>query len=102
MKEIIKKFIPKSLLSFYHFTLAYLGVVVYGFPSSKLFVVGVTGTKSKSTVTELIFQILSEAGYTVALANTIRFAVGQESRPNLFKMTMPGRFFLERFLRKAV
>lgn len=102
MKETIKKFIPTFLLSFYHLVLAYLGVMLFDFPSSKLFVVGVTGTKGKSTVTELIFQILSEAGRKTALANTIRFAIGSESKPNLFKMTMPGRFFLQRFLRRAV
>lgn len=102
MKELIKKITPVLFLNLYHLTLACLGAVLYGFPSSKLFVVGVTGTKGKSTVTELIARIFSEAGYKVGLANTIRFAIGGESEPNLFKMTMPGRFFLQRFLRKAV
>src|SRR6185437_908277 len=32
----------------------------------------------------------------------IRFAIGDESEPNLFKMTMPGRMYLQQFLRKAV
>ena len=86
----------------YHYTMAMAGSLYYRFPSRKLFVVGITGTKGKSTTAELVAAVLEEAGFTVALASTIRFAIGKESEPNLFKMTMPGRFFLQRFLRKAV
>src|SRR6185503_5402802 len=68
----------------------------------KLVVIGITGTKGKSTTTELVAAILREAGHTVAIASTIRFSIGEESERNLFKMTMPGRFFLQQFLRKAV
>ena len=38
----------------YHFLLAYVGAVVYGYPSRELFVIGVTGTKGKSTVLEIL------------------------------------------------
>ena len=73
-----------------------------GYPARKLTVIGVTGTKGKSTVTELIRAILEANGHTVALASTIRFSIGEDSEPNLFKMTMPGRGYIVRFLRKAL
>lgn len=98
----MRRFVPKKLLNLYHLLWACLGALWYGFPSKKLFVVGITGTKGKSTTAELIRAMLAEAGYTVALASTIRFAIGQESAPNLFKMTMPGRAYLQQFLYKAV
>jgi UDP-N-acetylmuramoyl-L-alanyl-D-glutamate--2,6-diaminopimelate ligase len=102
MKNFIRALIPKPLLARYHWLLAMLGAVIYGFPSRRLFVIGVTGTKGKSTTAELVRAALAAGGHSVALASTIRFAVGDESEPNLFKMTMPGRFFLQKFLRRAV
>ncbi len=102
MKRILKKLIPAPLLGVYHYALAIAGSVAYGFPSKKLFVVAVTGTKGKSSVVELIRSMLNEAGYKTAAASTIRFTIGTQSEKNLFKMTMPGRFFLQQFLRRAV
>jgi UDP-N-acetylmuramoyl-L-alanyl-D-glutamate--2,6-diaminopimelate ligase len=102
MKQLIKKITPAPVLGAYHYAAAMLGALLYRFPSNKLFVIGITGTKGKSTTSELVAAILTEAGYDVALASTIRFAIGTQSEPNLFKMTMPGRMYLQQFLRKAV
>jgi UDP-N-acetylmuramoyl-L-alanyl-D-glutamate--2,6-diaminopimelate ligase len=100
------KIIPKRLFKMgqpiYHTLLAYTGAIRYGFPSRKLFIVAVTGTKGKSSVTEIINSILEEAGYKTALSNTIRFKVADKSKANLYKMSMPGRFFMQNFLREAV
>ena len=102
MKELIKKFIPSFLLDWYHFSLSYLGAVLYRFPSEKIKVIGVTGTNGKSTVVELTTKILEEAGYKVASLSSIRFKITEKEWPNTLKMTMPGRFKLQKFLRQAV
>ena len=86
----------------YHFCLAWLGNIVYGFPSQKLFVLGVTGTKGKSTTLELINAILETAGKKTALLSSVRFQIDKSVEKNATSMTMPGRFFIQRFLRKAV
>ena len=90
------------LKNIYHFLFASLSAVVCGFPAKKLTVIGVTGTKGKSTTAEYVNAILEKAGYTTALAGTIRFKIGNENTPNKTKMTMLGRGFLQRFLKKAV
>lgn len=102
----LKKLIPSGILRFlrppYHFVLALLGALFYGFPSRDITVIGVTGTKGKSTVVELLNAIFETDGKRTAVAGTIRFKVAEKTEPNLFKMTMPGRFFMQRFLRDAV
>ncbi len=97
----MKRFIPQSLISVYHFFMALFGAILYQFPSRKLKVIGVTGTNGKSTVVELTIKILEEAGYKVALLNSIKFKIGEKELPNELRMTMPGRFFIQRFLRQA-
>lgn len=104
--RIIKKVIPKSLFKalqpLYHLLLSYVGAIVYRFPSKELYVIGITGTKGKSSTTEILNAILEDVGYKTALASTIRFKTGNVSEKNLHKMTMPGRFFMQRFMQSAV
>jgi UDP-N-acetylmuramoyl-L-alanyl-D-glutamate--2,6-diaminopimelate ligase len=101
-----RKIIPKSLFKFvqpiYHYKLALLGAIIYRFPARKLTVIGVTGTKGKTTTVELVNAILEAAGYKTALASTLRYKIGEKEWRNLFKMTLRGRFFTQKFLRQAV
>jgi UDP-N-acetylmuramoyl-L-alanyl-D-glutamate--2,6-diaminopimelate ligase len=101
-KKIIPRRLFNSLAPTYHYFLAWLGAVVYGFPSKKLTVIAVTGTKGKSSTTEILNSIFETAGHKTILLNTIRWKIGDESRANTRKMTVPGRFFIERSLARAV
>jgi UDP-N-acetylmuramoyl-L-alanyl-D-glutamate--2,6-diaminopimelate ligase len=104
--RIIEKFIPKRIYKFfqptYHFCLTLTGAIIYRFPARHLYITGVTGTKGKSTTTEILNSIFETAGYKTALSNTIRFKIGDDSKSNKYKMSMPGRFFMQKFLRQAV
>lgn len=106
MLRNIKGFIPKPILKgilpFYHFALALIGALIYGFPSKKIVVVGVTGTKGKSSTTEILGSIFEAGGHKTAVLGTIKFKIGDKTERNLTKMTMPGRFFIQKFLRDAV
>ncbi|MBI2075306.1 MAG: UDP-N-acetylmuramyl-tripeptide synthetase [Candidatus Harrisonbacteria bacterium] len=86
----------------FHFAIAWISAVFYRFPSRKIYVLGVTGTKGKSTVLELINAILESAGKKTALLSSVRVKVGEDSEKNWTSMTMPGRGFIQRFLRRAV
>ena len=99
---LLRRLVPKPFIGAYHFCLAYFSALLYRFPSQKLIVIGVTGTKGKSSVTEMINAILEEAGHKTALLNSIRFKTGDTSERNLLRMSMPGRFFIQRFLREAL
>ncbi len=102
----IKKIIPEELFTKlqppYHYTMALLGAILYRFPSRHITVVGITGTKGKSSTVEILTAILDAAGKKTASAGTIRFKIGDKIWNNKYKMTMPGRFFVQKFLRQAV
>jgi len=106
MLSKIKKLIPKKIFNFfqpvYHYAFAPLGALLYNFPSRKIKIVGITGTKGKTSTAEFINVILEEAGKKTALAGTLRFKIDGESKANMYKMTMPGRLFIQKFLREAV
>ena len=101
-----RKIIPRPVFEFfqpvYHLALAYLAALVYGFPSQKLKVIGVTGTKGKSSTVYFLSRIFEGAGYKTAAISTIQFKVAEKEWPNSLKMTMPGRFAIQSFLAKAV
>jgi len=85
-----------------HYILALFAVIWYRFPSRGIFVLGITGTKGKTTTLELISALLEATGHRTAIASTLRFKIGAQSEMNQLKMTMPGRARLQQFLRAAV
>ena len=101
-EKIIPRKLYKLLQPAYHFLLAATGTIIYRKPSRHIYVIGVTGTKGKSSTVEFVNAVLEAAGKKTAILSTIRFKVGDLSRPNKYKMTMPGRFFTQKFLRDAV
>lgn len=109
MEKILRtteKIIPKKVYKFfqpaYHFVLAATGLLLYRHPSRHIHVIGITGTKGKSSTAEFVNAVLEAGGKKTAVLSTIRFKIGSDTRPNTFKMTMPGRFFVQKFLRGAV
>lgn len=102
VKIFIKKLLPKSVINFYHLIVAFLGAIIYGFPGKRIKVIGVTGTNGKSTVINIACKIFEKAGFKVAALTSIMFKIGSEEKENKLKMTMPGRFVINKFLNDAV
>jgi UDP-N-acetylmuramoyl-L-alanyl-D-glutamate--2,6-diaminopimelate ligase len=101
LKASLRKLAPPRVVNGYHFSIALLSAALYGFPSNNMLVIAVTGTKGKSSTAEMINAIFEEAGSKTALMNSIRFKIADNSMPNELRMSMPGRFFIQRFLDRS-
>ena len=77
-------------------------VLYYGYPARKLTVIGVTGTDGKTTTCHLIYEILKQGGYKVALVSTVAAFIGDEEIDTGFHVTTAEARVLQPLLRKIV
>ena len=100
LKSKIKKLIPERFISFYHLALAASAAFYYGWPSKKMIVIGITGTKGKTSAANFIWSVLTAGGRKTGLIGTANIRIGEIEMLNKYHMTMPGRFILQKLLRQ--
>jgi len=98
----LRKFLPKFLINFYHWCWSLFFALLNKFPSKKIIVVGITGTKGKSTVSYLTYFLLKEIGFKVALSSSDYTYLDSREIEKKERLTMPGRGFLQTFLKQAI
>ena len=72
----------------------------FGYPADELKVIGITGTKGKTTTTYMVKSILEGVGHKVGLIGTIESIIGDEVIPS--KNTTPESFTIHEYFRKMV
>ena len=82
------------------YALAFVSAAYFGHPAEKLKVIGITGTKGKTTTTYLVKSILEHAGHKVGLVGTIEAVIGQEHIPA--NNTTPESYVLQEYFAKMV
>jgi UDP-N-acetylmuramoyl-L-alanyl-D-glutamate--2,6-diaminopimelate ligase len=86
----------------YHRCIPILADWYYGRPGKKMIVIGVTGTKGKSTTCRLIASVLEAGGYKVGLMSTVEFQIGDRRWLNDKKMSMLGRGKIQKMMKEMV
>ena len=78
--------------------MAHAAAAFYGYPSRELHMIGITGTKGKTTCSYMTKNILEAAGYKVGLIGTIQTLIGDEVVPS--RNTTPESHELQQLLRR--
>ena len=63
------------------YALALMSAAYFGYPAEKLKIIGITGTKGKTTTTYMVRSILEDVGHKVGLIGTIEAIIGDETIP---------------------
>ncbi|MEI8143317.1 MAG: UDP-N-acetylmuramoyl-L-alanyl-D-glutamate--2,6-diaminopimelate ligase [Candidatus Berkelbacteria bacterium] len=104
MFKFLSPYLDRQTKNKIHLLFAKWAVFLHSNPSSRIKVIGVTGTQGKTTVCNMISSILDQAGLTNALETTINTRIAGENieRPADYRRTTPTAAYLQEFLDKAV
>lgn len=101
MLSRVRSLIPNILVnSLWHLPKAIIANYIFGFPSRKLSIIGITGTSGKTSTTHLIHHLLLKANYKVALISTIAAKIGNKEIDIGLHVTNPSPFVLQSLLKK--
>ena len=82
------------------YALALMSAAYFGYPAEKLKVIGITGTKGKTTTTYMIKSILEEVGHKVGLIGTIEALIGDKAIPA--SNTTPESYTIQKYFAQMV
>ena len=82
------------------YAMAVIAAAYYGYPGDELKVIGITGTKGKTTTTYMVKSILENAGYKVGLIGTIETIIGDTVIPSA--NTTPESLLVQKYFRQML
>lgn len=97
----MSKLVLKKLKAIYHLVFNYTINILIGRPSESLIVIGITGTKGKTSTVYALYQTLVKLGVKVGLTSSVYSSNGIELAKNKIRNSMPGRGQIHRLMREA-
>ncbi len=80
--------------------MACISAAYFDYPAEKMKVIGITGTKGKTTTTYMVKSILESAGYNVGLVGTIEIIIGDTHIPA--SHTTPESYLVQEYFARMV
>ncbi len=81
-----------------HYAMAFVSAAFFDHPAKEMKIIGVTGTKGKTTTTYLVKSILEQAGRRTGLIGTIEIVIGEKHIPA--DHTTPESYLIQKYFRQ--
>ena len=106
MISALKRILPTTLLggvrSVFHYSKAQMAAVRYGYPAKKLVVIGITGTKGKTSTTVTTGRLLALCGIQCGYISTAEICDGKTTIANPYHMTTIDAVLMQKTLATMV
>ena len=102
VKRKIRKLLPTKILVLYHLFLSLIALIILGNASKKMVVIGITGTKGKTTAALILHSVLNSSKAKVGLISTSEIRIGDKIIPKTDHMTIKGRGFVQKKLNQML
>ncbi|OGK17006.1 hypothetical protein A2690_02440 [Candidatus Roizmanbacteria bacterium RIFCSPHIGHO2_01_FULL_39_12b] len=86
----------------FHIFEGILAEIIFGFPSKRIKIIGVTGTDGKTTTSHLIYHILKSCDHKPSMISSIYADTGDTTYDTGFHTTTPRPIAVRKFLKAAV
>lgn len=96
--NLFRLLLPQFVKNYYHGIQSVAATVKYGFPARRLHVIAVTGTDGKTTTSTLIYHLLHQSGFKVALISTVAARIGDKEIDTGLHVTSPDPWQLQKLL----
>lgn len=96
----VKEDVTVILVKDSRYAMACISAAYFQHPADKLKVIGITGTKGKTTTTYMVKSILENAGYKVGLIGTIEVIIGDKVIPAA--NTTPESFVVQEYFHRML
>lgn len=98
--KLLRRILPGWVFQLQHYLEARFAQLIYKNSSQKMIVVGIVGSKGKTTTANILWAILNSKQTPAGLIGTADIKVGDRTIKNHWHKTMPGRWYTQQLLSK--
>jgi UDP-N-acetylmuramoyl-L-alanyl-D-glutamate--2,6-diaminopimelate ligase len=100
--NLLRRVLPHWVFQLQHYTESRVAQLLYRNPSSKMIIVGIVGSKGKTTTANILWGILNTKDTPAGLIGTADIQIGNQVVKNSWHKTMPGRWHTQKLLRRML
>ncbi len=96
--NFFRRLLPGWVFQLQHYIEARFAQIIYNSPSKSMLVVGIVGSKGKTTTANILWGILNDPKNPAGLIGTADIQIGDKKVKNSWHKTMPGRWHTQKLL----